>query len=172
MRVYFILLAVVILALSLAFAQGSQGFSNPNATNQNATSQNATGLAANLIELESLISKPVYDIELVARKKPVYDIESFTKIKPVYNMSMVFRTTKPVFDVNQRVFLPARFSYTMITMRPTYSISQRGGQLNIRFINNAVMAKPFFNMSAYSAMKPFYEIGQSYRIKPIYPSIP
>jgi hypothetical protein len=160
MKVYFMLLAVVILTLTLAFAQGNQSLSNPIATNQNTTSQNATGLAANPADLESLISKPVYDIE------------SFAKIKPVYDMSMLFRTTKPVFDVNQLAFQPARFSYTMIAMRPTFNISQRGGQLNIRFINNAVIAKPIYNMSAYSAMKPFYEIGQFSRINPIYPSIP
>jgi hypothetical protein len=163
------LLAAVILTLSLAFAQGNQGFSNLNATNQNATSQNATGLAANLIDLESLISKPVYDIELFASKKPVYDIESFARIKPVYDTSMLFRTTKPVLDVSQPAFLPARFSYTMVVMRPTFNISQRGGQLNIRFIYNTVITKPIYNMSAYSAMKPFYEIGQFSRINPIYP---
>ncbi|MDD1742367.1 MAG: hypothetical protein LUQ47_03440 [Methanotrichaceae archaeon] len=157
MRVYFMVLAAIILTLLLAYAQGNQDLSNLNATNQNATSQNPTGLAANLIGLESLISKPVYDIE------------SFTTKKPLYDTSMLSRTIKPVFDVSQREFLPARFSYTMTVMRPTFNISQRGGQLTARFIYNAGITKPIYDVSAYSAMKPFYEIGQFYRISPFTP---
>jgi hypothetical protein len=160
------LLAAVILTSSLAFAQASQDLSILNATNQNGTNQNATVQAANLIGSESSISKPVYDIESFARKKPTYNIESFARIKPVYDTSMLSRNIKPLYDVSQRAFLPARFSYTMAVLRPTFNLSQRGGQLSTRFIYNAAITKTISNVSAYSAIKPFYDIGQYSRINP------
>jgi hypothetical protein len=162
MRIYFVLIAIAFLTLSLAFAQDNQDFNNLNATNlnvtnlKNATSQNAPGLAANFIGLESSSSKAVYDIG------------SFARIKPVYDMSLLSRTIKPVFDVSQRAGQPARFSYTMGVIKPTFNVSQRGGQLT-RFTYNVGIMKPIYNVSAYSAIKPLYDIGQFSRTKPIYP---
>jgi hypothetical protein len=158
MRIYFVLIAVAFLTLSLAFAQDNQDFTKLNATNlnvtnlKNATSQNATSLAG----LESSSSKAVYDIG------------SFARIKPVYDMSMLSRAIKPVFDVSQRAGQPARFSYTMGVIKPTFNVSQRGGQLT-RFTYNVGIMKPIYNVSAYSAIKPLYDIGQFSRTKPIYP---
>ena len=177
-RIHFMLLAAVILTLSLAFAQANQDLSILNTTNQNGTNQNATVLAANLIGSESSISKPVYDIESfarkkptyniesIARKKPTYNIESIARIKPVYDTSMLSRNIKPLYDVSQRAFLPPRFSYTMAVLRPTFNLSQRGGQLSTRFIYNAAITKTISNVSAYSAIEPFYDIGQYSRINP------
>jgi hypothetical protein len=154
MKVHFMLFAIVVLTSSIAFGQGNQGFSNLYAINHNAINQNATGLAANLISSESSIFKPVYEIESFARTKPVYDI------------SILSRNIKPIHYVSQHAFLPARFSYTMAVLRPTFNLSQRDDQLNARFIYSAVITKPISNVSAYSAIKPFYDIGQYSRINP------
>ncbi|MCJ7443560.1 MAG: hypothetical protein MUO26_03350 [Methanotrichaceae archaeon] len=131
MRKYFLPLIVILLTLSIAFAQENQTLNKSKAAGLNYS--NSSGF------------------------KHFYDIESFAKIKPVYDTSMLSRSQEPFFNVSQRGGQPARFVYAVGIAKQNFNVSQRAGQL-ARFIYPVGIVKPIYNVSAYSRMRSIYDI--------------
>jgi hypothetical protein len=89
-------------------------------------------------------TKPVNNLDVYGSKQG-YDIESFASIKHVYNMSMLSRTApKAAFNASQRTGRAAEFTY------------------------NTGIYKPLYNVSAYSNVKPIYDVPSTLSTKPVY----
>jgi len=89
-------------------------------------------------------TKPVNNLDKYG-SKPVYDIEAFASKKPVQDLSMLSRVApKAVFNASQRTGRVAKFAY------------------------NTGIFKPLYNVSAYSRVKPMYEVPSTLSSKPAY----
>lgn len=89
-------------------------------------------------------TKSVNDLDRYG-SKPVYDIGAFSSRKPVQDLSMLSRAApKAVFNASQRTGRVATFAYNTGTFKPLY------------------------NVSAYSRVKPMYEVPSTLSTKPVY----
>ncbi len=89
-------------------------------------------------------TKPVNNLDRYG-SKPGYDIEAFASKKPVYNMSMLSRTApKAAFNASQRTGSVAKLVY------------------------NTGIFKPLYNVSAYSNIRPIYDVPGTLSTKPVY----
>jgi hypothetical protein len=91
-------------------------------------------------------TKPINDLDRYG-SKPEYNIMTFSDIKPIQNLSMFSRAAsvpKAVFNASLRGGTAAKFTY------------------------NTGIFRPLYNVSAYSRIKPVYEVPSALNTKPVY----
>jgi hypothetical protein len=89
-------------------------------------------------------TKPLNNLDRYG-SKPEYNIETFSNTKPVQNTSILSR----------------------VALKEIFNASQRGGKA-AAFTYNTGIFKPLYNVSAYSRIKPIYEVPSTLSTKPVY----